>query len=69
MATTVNEGMNSFSSNQKSPVELKLLGIDKIWVRYSNGQWTEKGKAVDKTNYYSEHLEETAKRPWWKFWG
>ena len=28
-----------------SPVELTLLGIDKIWVRSTNGQWIEKEMA------------------------
>jgi len=58
--------------NNNSRVELMLPGIEKIWVRSSNGQWQEKGKEVKRTkDEYSEQEEMESfskKKKWWQFW-
>ena len=58
--------------NNNSRVELMLPGIEKIWVRSSNGKWQEKGKDLKLTKAeYSqeEEMDSFSKdRKWWQFW-
>jgi len=53
-----------------APVELTLLGIDKIWVRSTNGQWREKGIDVEPTrvNQFNEDDSISEGKKWWQFW-
>ncbi len=53
-----------------APVELTLLGIDKIWVRSTNGQWREKGIDVEPTrvNHFNEDDSMSEGKKWWQFW-
>jgi hypothetical protein len=49
-------------------VVLQLLGIEKKWVRSSEGEWVDKKTLKKENNQVSIALEPSSKR-WWKFWG
>jgi len=53
-----------------APVELTLLGIDKIWVRSTNGQWKEKGIGDEpkKVKRFNEDASLSEGTKWWQFW-
>ncbi len=53
-----------------APVELTLLGIDKIWVRSTNGQWKEKGieDQPKKVNRFNQDDSLFEGKKWWQFW-
>jgi len=56
--------------NNNSRVELMLPGIEKIWVRSSNGQWQEKEVKRTKDEYSEQEEMESfsKKKKWWQFW-
>ena len=62
-----NEMMQS-SSSAKQQVVLKLLGIDKQWVRSDKNGWVDKAKLEKSNNAVSTDLEEESQKRWWQFW-
>jgi len=57
------------TTSVKRQVVLRLLGIDKEWVR-SNGQWVDVATLKTSTSSSNQELHdfEEPTRKWWKFW-
>ena len=67
-----NNALHAGSSTNHG-AELRLLGIDKTWVRSPKGGWIDKAKLAlpkkSKTVVHDvENTESTSSRKWWKFW-
>lgn len=60
--------MMQSSSTAKQQVVLKLLGIDKQWVRSKKNGWVDKAKLEKTNNAVSTDLEEQPQKRWWQFW-
>ena len=56
--------VNKIDSNR---VVLQLLGIEKKWVRSSEGEWVDQKTLKKENNQVSLELAPSSKR-WWKFW-
>lgn len=63
------EEQSQMNGNQNNgPVELHLMGIDKLWVRSNKGSWEEKREVQEMPEMHLVSHEPVKNKSKWMFW-